>query len=151
MKKIIIKPHHFMDVIKLYGKGIEVFVPDKKMGHDFYKVANEIISNKNITLQLTIDGDDICKPCKSHKEQCIDSLTIIPGFTMKNEYNKRLDERMITLFHLDIHKTYTAKELCTIYMKNHELIYQVWKEEDDSITQLRHDWFVEGASKYLQA
>ncbi len=84
MKKIIIKPHHFMDVIKLYGKGIEVFVPDKKMGHDFYKVANEIISNKNITLQLTIDADDICKPCKSHKEQCIDSLTIIPGFTVNN-------------------------------------------------------------------
>lgn len=27
---IIIKPHHFMDIIKLYGSGIEVFVPDEK-------------------------------------------------------------------------------------------------------------------------
>ena len=35
------------------------------MGHDFYKVANEIIENPSVDLKLTIDGDDICKPCKS--------------------------------------------------------------------------------------
>ena len=50
MEEILIKPHHFVDIIKLYGSGIEVFVPDEKMGHDFYKVANEII--KMITTYL---------------------------------------------------------------------------------------------------
>ena len=39
--EIIIKPHHFIDIIKLYGAGIERFVPDEPMGHDFYKVAND--------------------------------------------------------------------------------------------------------------
>lgn len=151
MEKIKIKPHHFMDIIKLYGKGIEMFVPDEKMEHDFYKVANQVIKDKNTILQLTIFGDDICKPCKSYKEECIDPLTIIPGFTTKNEYNKTLDQRIIVLFHLDENKTYTAKELCTIYQNNHDLIFQVWKEEEDSITKKRHDWFVEGATKYLQA
>lgn len=150
MKKITIKPHHFMDIIKLYGKGIELFVPDEKMGHDFYKVANQIIQDKNTALQLTIYGDDICTPCKSYKDHCIDLLTSIHGFTTKNEYNKALDERMIALFHLDKNKTYTAKELCSIYLNNHELIFQVWKEEDSSITIKRHDWFVKGANKYLQ-
>ena len=29
------------------------------MGHDFYKVANEIIENPSVDLKLTIDGDDI--------------------------------------------------------------------------------------------
>ncbi len=150
MKKIVIKPHHFMDIIKLYGKGIEVFLPDENMGHDFYTVANQIIKDKNTILQLTIHGDDICKPCKSYKDHCIDPLTSIPGFTTKNEYNKTLDERMVTLFQLSINKTYTAKELCTIYLKNHDLIFQIWKEEDHSITLKRHDWFVGGATKYLQ-
>lgn len=150
MEKFKIKPHHFMDIIKLYGKGIEAFVPDKKMGHDFYKVANQIVQDKNTILQLTICGDDICKPCKSYKEHCIDPLTRIPGFTAKNEYNKTLDKRMIALFHLDENKPYSAKDLCTIYLNNHDLIFQVWKEEDSSITQKRHDWFVEGANKYLQ-
>ena len=45
MNSILIKPHHFIDIIKLYGSGIDRFVPDEKMGHDFYKVANEIIDN----------------------------------------------------------------------------------------------------------
>lgn len=45
MKTVIIKPHHFMDIFKLYGTGIEEFVPDQKMGHDFYAIANAIIKN----------------------------------------------------------------------------------------------------------
>lgn len=30
---MVIKPHHFMDIIKLYGGGIQVFVPDTDYGH----------------------------------------------------------------------------------------------------------------------
>ncbi len=40
METITIKPHHFMDIIKLYGAGIESFVPDEKLGHDFYRIGN---------------------------------------------------------------------------------------------------------------
>lgn len=29
---VLIKPHHFMDIIKLYGAGIEVFVPAPDVG-----------------------------------------------------------------------------------------------------------------------
>ena len=87
MNSILIKPHHFIDIIKLYGSGIDRFVPDEKMGHDFYKVANEIIENPSIDLKLTIDGDDICKPCKKYHEQCVDPLTHIQGYTSKDVYN----------------------------------------------------------------
>ena len=52
MNEIIIKPHHFIDIIKLYGSGIEKFVPDERMGHDFYKIANEIIDNPTVTLKV---------------------------------------------------------------------------------------------------
>lgn len=149
MDVITIKPHHFMDIIKLYGKGIEVFVPDEKMGHDFYKVANQIISDKKAVLRLTTDGDDICRPCKAYQTQCTDPLSTIPGFTSKNTYNKALDERMAALFGLDLKKTYTAEELCTLYADRHDLIFDVWKEEDDAVTKARHDWFVNSAEKYL--
>ena len=30
MTTVKIKPHHFMDIIKLYGSGITEFVPDEK-------------------------------------------------------------------------------------------------------------------------
>ena len=101
MNSILIKPHHFIDIIKLYGSGIDRFVPDEKMGHDFYKVANEIIDNPYIDLKLTIDGDDICKPCKKYHEQCIDPLTHIQGYTSKDVYNKTLDKRIIKLYNLN--------------------------------------------------
>lgn len=62
---IKIKPHHFMDIIKLYGSGLNEFIPDQVYQHDFYLVANEIVNNHQVELTLTDGEDDICRPCKS--------------------------------------------------------------------------------------
>lgn len=149
MKTICIKPHHFMDIIKLYGAGIEEFVPDEKMGHDFYKIANEIIKEPYVCLKLTTDGDDICQPCKKFNDKCVDSLNHIVGYTSKNEYNKVLDSRIISLLNL-VKEKYTSLELCLIFYKSHEIIYTVWKEEANETTEKRHKLFLEGAGKYLE-
>lgn len=53
------------------------------MGHDFYKVANVIIRNPDVTLQLIIHGDDICKPCKKFNDICTDVLHHIPFSQVK--------------------------------------------------------------------
>ena len=74
--EIIIKPHHIIDIIKLYGAGIERFIPDEPMGHDFYKVANELIDHPTINVKLTV-YDDICRPCKKYNGRCVDALTSI--------------------------------------------------------------------------
>ena len=146
--EITIKPHHFMDIIKLYGSGIEHFIPDEKMHHDFYKVANEIINDPNTSLNLTIHGDDICKPCIKYHHECIDPLNHIPGFNTKNEYNQTLDQRIIELYDLK-DKQYSAIELCTLFYNHKDYIYKVWTEEDDSITEKRYKLFSLGAKKFL--
>lgn len=147
---ITVKPHHFMDIIKLYGSGIRVFVPDQKMNHDFYRIANAVVENPRTQLHLTIEADDICVPCvKCQMHECIDTLDQIPGFQTKNEYNRTLDSRLIKELSLDIHKAYEAQELCNIMWKHHDVIYKVWKEENDAITERRHDLFVKGAKEYL--
>lgn len=74
--EIIIKPHHFIDIIKLYGAGIERFISDEFMGHDFYKVANELIDHPTINVKLTV-YDGICRPCKKYNGRCVDALTSI--------------------------------------------------------------------------
>lgn len=151
MDSIKIKPHHFMDIIKLYGAGIEEFVPDEKMGHDFYRVANLIVNSSNIELNLTIEADDICKPCKMCNDNiCIDKLEHIEKFDSKDAYNKTLDIRLINILKLDIDKIYSAKELCEIMLENHHHIFNVWIEESSMITQKRHDMFLAGAYKYLK-
>ena len=119
MNSILIKPHHFIDIIKLYGSGIDRFVPDEKMGHDFYNVANEIIDNPSIDLKLTIDV-----------------------------YNKTLDKRIIKLYNLN-DDYYTAKQLCSIIQNNKEDIFEVWDEEDNEVTQKRYELFLQGAHKFL--
>lgn len=86
--RIIIKPHHFLDIIKLYGSGLDVFVPYEKMGHDFYRIGNIILNDKNILIKLTVDADDICVPCKYCKDGlCFDDLSGIDGYTKKDTYN----------------------------------------------------------------
>ena len=37
-----IKPHHFLDILKLYGNGLESFTEDQRYGHDFWKIGNLI-------------------------------------------------------------------------------------------------------------
>lgn len=125
MNSILIKPHHFIDIIKLYGSGIDRFVPDEKMGHDFYKVANEIIDNPSV-----------------------DPLTHIQGYTSKDVYNKTLDKRIIKLYNLN-DEYYTAKQLCSIIQNNKEYIFEVWDEEDNEVTQKRYELFLQGAHKFL--
>lgn len=38
---LVIKPHHLLDIFKLYGRGVETFVPDDKYKHDFYGGGTE--------------------------------------------------------------------------------------------------------------
>lgn len=120
----------------------------KKWDMIFYRVANEIIENPSIDLKLTIDGDDICKPCKKYHEQCVDLLTNIQGYTSKDVYNKTLDKRIIKLYNLN-DEYYTAKQLCSIIQNNKEYIFEVWNEEDNEVTQKRYELFLQGAHKFL--
>lgn len=148
---IIIKPHHFMDIIKLFGSGIDVFVPDEKMQHDFYKIANEIIKNPQVKLSLTIDADDICQPCvQCINGICDDELPKTLGNIKKDDYNKRLDQRLIDYLHLNLKEQYTALSLCRIMYEKKDIIFKVWLEEDDKITQRRFELFQLGAKKYLK-
>lgn len=148
MDAITIKPHHFTDILKLYGGGIEVFVPDERMGHDFYRVANRILAEPALALRLTVEGDDICQPCRWYQGRCRDTISHIPGIESKDAYNCLLDSRILELFGLE-EKIYPALGLCQALYQGHEKIFAVWKEESASVTQKRHDLFVRGAEKYI--
>lgn len=143
--EVVIKPHHFMDIIKLYGSGINEFVPDLKMQHDFYRVANMIIHNPATILKLTTGGDDICRTCLKYRTVCVDT---IDHRISKDEYNRYLDQKIIELYQLTA-VSYTAKELCQIYAKHPEYIYLIWKNENRQITKRRYEMFIKGANKFL--
>lgn len=90
-----LRPHHFMDVIKLYGRGIDVF-PDAAYHHDFYKVANTLIGHREALVTITLGADDICTPCRflGNEGACRDGLGHIPGFASKQAWNDEIDRRI---------------------------------------------------------
>lgn len=148
---IKIKPHHFIDIIKLYGAGINNFVPDKNYQHDFYLIANSIIKNHDSVLKLTIDEDDICTPCKYINSSgiCIDTITHLSCTNSKDEWNKTLDKRILEYLNLSTEKNYTANELCNIIFSNSLKIYDIWKEEELQKKEDRYNLFLIGSKKYL--
>lgn len=148
---MVIKPHHFMDIIKLYGAGIEVFVPDPDYGHDFYMAANEIISNHDTFISFTDGADDICGPCRCLGADgiCQDSISHIKGITSKDGYNKMLDRRIMTELGLCHDGLYTAGELCRRMGEQSGLVEAVWKEEDEEKMLERKRLFAAGVRKYL--
>ena len=54
---IVIKPHHLLDIFKLYGKGIENFIPDKNYNHNFYLIGNAVIRNEVNKIRFTYSYD----------------------------------------------------------------------------------------------
>lgn len=141
-----IKPHHFVDIIKLYGTGLEVFVLDATHQHDFYRVANTIMHDPNTRIQLTTDADEICQPCLSLvDEQCQDFFSGIS----KERYNKSLDLRLIKHFEFSLEKEYTALQLCMLLYYQKELIPFCWSDEDSEKLAFRMHFFSTGAKKYI--
>ena len=145
---IVIKPHHLIDIIKLYGAGVEHFVPDELYQHDFYKVANLMIENLDTELQFTIYGDDICRPCNRFKDsRCSDPLDHIRGYHCKDSYNQALDSRLINQLKLDQNAIYTAREFIEILSSDRDIIFHVWLEEDSELTEKRNRLFQAGLKK----
>jgi hypothetical protein len=136
----------------LYGKGIEIFVPDKAYDHDFYSVANEIINDHQVQIKLTIEEDDICRPCKYIGKDgiCKDNINHIDGVSSKDEWNKIIDKRIISYSRSIGNDIYSAYEYCEKLYSIREHIFDIWQEETDSAKVNRFDAFCFGAKKYLK-
>lgn len=149
---IIIKPHHLLDIFKLYGKGIEKFIPDEKYNHNFYSIANSVIENKISKIQFTYGFDDICKPCDFLKDTvCIDEFKYDGIVYKKNSYNEKLDIRLIRALDLKIDKIYEFSYIINILNDklNLELINLVWYSCNLDDNKLRYNYTKKGIEKYV--
>ncbi len=150
---LLIKPHHFLDVIKLFGSGLDKFVPNMEYGHDFWKVGNDILENPNVQLQLTVDNDAICIPCKfSNGKICTGMTSANSKEISKDEWNKIIDLRLFKILGLDNGAKLSALDFCKVAQKkiNRENIFEVWKEKPTDITEKRANFLLAGINKYLE-
>lgn len=150
---VIIKPHHFLDIIKLYGGGYEKFTPDKERGHDFWKVGNQILENSDVQLELTLDNDAICDPCQFNGGfMCTDMTSIVSGQTSKDQFNKRIDRQLFNNLGLNEGATISAIEFCKLAKKKLKSadIMEIWKEKPVEETKKRVELLSKGMEKYIK-
>ncbi len=150
---IIIKPHHLLDVFKLYNRGVYPLTPDLNYEHDFYLIGNLILDGKVDMVSLTIHSDDICKPCKHNKTGiCMDSLEI-DSFDKKEEYNRFIDKNLLQQFQLEEDLSYDLDKLLNLMTRklSLELISEVWCYNSKEDNELRFVNTLNGIEKYIQS
>lgn len=151
MEDIIIKTHHLLDILKLYGKGIEKFAPYINYGHDFYKVANMIVGKEVQFIKFARNCDDICRPCKYCKnEKCSDVVSFLDGYS-KDDYNKEIDDKLVEVLGLNFDKDYSFKDILGLFSRelNYHLFKKVWKHEKEDAIQFRNAFTIMGTYKVL--
>lgn len=150
MTKVVIKPHHFLDIIKLYGSGLDNFIPAPDFEHDFYRVGNTILENPDVIIRLTIAGDDICKPCKYFDSmECTGDSNNNLKYPKKEVWNRIIDKRLFKKLNLKEGDELTALDFVFLIKKQikKDDMLEVWREK---IIPQRAPFLLRGLEKYLE-
>lgn len=150
MKEIKIKPHHLLDIIKLYGAGVEVFQPDTIYKHNFYRVGNLVLKDPSTLVQLALGCDDVCNPCVfNNNGTCRD---VVAGTNiMKEDYNRQIDSRLLSFLKFNVGDIMTVQSYCAAVHESFDAIKlrEVWSDESDMQFQKRIENLQKGLTKYI--
>ena len=110
---IRVKPHHFIDILASFGAGQTRFEPHP-YGHAVHTVAERVLKNPNVLLEMELGADDICEPCKHNVKGLCDD-TIDTSFRpqapkSKREWNLLIDQRWCERLRLKQGDQLTARE-----------------------------------------
>lgn len=152
MNTITIKPHHLLDILKLYGKGLDVFVPDPAYGHDFYKIANQIVAHEVGCFKFTIHGDDICKPCNYNKDNSCTDYVSKTSEERKENHNQKIDSVLVDSLGLECDKIYSFEQVLTLLNQklNCEVFKSAWSQANKEELNFRCKYTLLGLEKASQ-
>ncbi len=147
------KPHHFIDIICDYGQGREEWEPSA-YGHAVHVVAARVISERNVTLEMTSGADDICAPCVHNINGLCDD-TIETSFRpdappSKREWNLIIDGRWYERLELKDGECLTATRFVRLLPEvTAEEIDLIYRELPPEMRAERLKQMRSGAEKYL--
>lgn len=150
---IYIKPHHLLDILKLFGGGYRKFTRDKTYKHSFYDVGNTVLENPAEVVEFTIELDDVCKKCiYAHNGECLDRIPGNTGlFNSKGLWNKEVDRRIMKELKIvegDQMKVIEFAKLASNLLTP-TLIKKIWKERPFDETSRRIKLLTKGLKIYL--
>lgn len=149
---ISIKPHHFVDIITDFGRGIEDPAPHR-YGHALHSVTKKILADRDVELRIDFGADEICLPC-CHNINGLCDDTIDVSFrpqapTAKREYNLLLDHRWAERLVLQEGDILSARDLCLRIRDRAGNINDIYREEPTDSTAKRQEKLQNGIAGFL--
>jgi len=142
------RPHHFLDIIAAYGSGKEKWEPAAS-GNHVHVVAQKALANRDVMLEFMIGIDDICRPCRRHKDgHCGATIGWLGGSSME-EYNDALDARLYKRLGLADGMRMSASEFLRLVREQLGNPYEIWKDPPREDTDRRVENLMAGIAEYL--
>lgn len=112
-----LRPHHLLDIVSQIGHGAK-FAPHP-YGHGVHLVAKAVLADVDRKVQFVVAADDVCKPCKHLQPNglCDDIVKSLSPPVSKQEYNDRLDRRLLKFFGFPEGTVMTVREFLQIVDK----------------------------------
>ena len=150
---LAVKPHHFVDIITAFGGGCAEFRPHP-YGHALHRVAQEVISDRDLELRVELGADDICGPCRHNVEGLCDDR-IDTSFRplappAKREWNLRIDQRWCERLALRQDDQLTAREMCARIRDRAGDIADIYREIPHDRTVARPAKLRRGIANFLE-
>jgi hypothetical protein len=149
---ILIKPHHFVDIIRALGDGQEQFTPHP-YGHNVHGVAAEVLANRNGLLQMELGADDICSPCVHNRDglcdDAIDTSFRPAAPPSKRAWNLLIDRRWCEKPNLGGGDRLTGQQFCERLRELAGDLTDIYREEPPERTAARAASVRRGVDRYL--
>ena len=149
---VLIKPHHFVDIIRTLGDEQGEFAPHPYK-HNVHGVAAQILANRDVLLQMELGADDICQPCVHNKNGVCDD-TIDTSFRpaaprSKREWNLLIDRRWCEKLGLAAGDRLTARQFCRRLHEHADDMTDIYREVPRERTAARAERVRRGIERYL--
>ena len=153
--EILIKPHHFVDILTAYGEGQSRLSPHP-YGHALHIVTRRVLDQRDVPLHLTTDADSVCLPCRHNRDgRCADAMPPryagFPGVpSRKEEWNTLIDSRWCREMRISTGDILSAAELSRRIWAARRRIPRIYRELPKShIADLRRR-LEKGISLFLE-
>jgi hypothetical protein len=109
-----LRPHHLIDIIRNIGQ--ERPIIPHPYGHAQHIVTRSLLEGQEHELLLTVGADDLCKPCiHLHADElCDDVLPQLDYRVAKQEYNDKLDRRLLAYLGLKENSVIPLKDFIAL-------------------------------------
>ena len=143
-----IKPHHLLDVIRDYGAG-RSWKPHP-YGHAVHTVAQSLLNDREQAVVLVLGVDAICDPCRKNDNGTCTDWTESPGHRIRKEdWNRRIDQRIFELFELEQQTVISALDFARLALRQLDDVYAIWREVPREQTRERVKNLSRGLSAYI--